>query len=492
MTIKRFVTWRAVSSRPQVEKISLENQESLGREAVELHGGELIAELVIPGFTRNIVLFEDACRDYPDAYGKLKELIDQRAFDVLVFLNPSRLGRTVSLIMAIIESCWRAEIVVYDLESPPRDLEFSPATHSDIIIAVIKSAAAQNEIIEMRRRNTTGMLDLVRRGELPSGLSFGYVQRFEPDGRRVIEVDDQSANLVIQMYEWYLSGSGSVAIKDKLNEIGATSPTGKRWTSTMVRSILFRAWRYAGYGEINRRSKGRPYLRAKGNWPAIITDEIAERVFAERDNRRNNRQLSETGYLLSGLVWCVHCNKTMVVSSSERQRPTRHRQVQLRCPYGVEHEHAQISYRRVLTWLRDAISELAEVDPSDVNIGEDDRIDILQSRIAGHAAAIARLRGNLKRADDAYVRGLMDIDRYQSQLDQINQQIAHEANEIERLQSETITEKARGTRRDRIKSVADHGLEMLDSENVAAANAWFRERLRVWVDAHKVVFLEWT
>ena len=45
-------------------------------------------------------------------------------------------------------------------------------------------------------------------------------------------------------------------------------------------------WRYAGFSEMNRKSTSREYVRAKGNWPAIITEQEAEMLLAEVARRR--------------------------------------------------------------------------------------------------------------------------------------------------------------------------------------------------------------
>lgn len=87
----RFASWAAVSSLPQAKKISLDDQLATNREHIERHGGQLVAELLVPGESRSIVLFEDACRRI-EAYARLKEMIDAKAFDVLIYLDRSRLG----------------------------------------------------------------------------------------------------------------------------------------------------------------------------------------------------------------------------------------------------------------------------------------------------------------------------------------------------------------------------------------------------------------
>lgn len=114
----RWVSWAAVSSLPQAKKISNEDQLAENRRHAEKHGGNVVAELVVPGESRSIVLFEDAARRI-EAYAELKRLVDARAFDVLVYLDRSRLGRKASLSMSVVELCHSAGIATYETENAP-------------------------------------------------------------------------------------------------------------------------------------------------------------------------------------------------------------------------------------------------------------------------------------------------------------------------------------------------------------------------------------
>jgi hypothetical protein len=76
--MKKFVSWAAVSSLPQAKKISLEDQLRTNKEHIERHGGALLAELVVPGESRNIVILEEACRRI-EAYQKLYDMIEAKA-----------------------------------------------------------------------------------------------------------------------------------------------------------------------------------------------------------------------------------------------------------------------------------------------------------------------------------------------------------------------------------------------------------------------------
>lgn len=121
----RVAIWAAVSSLPQAKKVSLDDQLASGRDHAQRHGAQVVAELVVPGESRNIVLFEDACQRI-DAYARLSALISTKSIDVLVYLDPSRLGRTAALVLTVAELCTRAGILLYETDNPPQSMAFAP------------------------------------------------------------------------------------------------------------------------------------------------------------------------------------------------------------------------------------------------------------------------------------------------------------------------------------------------------------------------------
>lgn len=481
----RWALWAAVSSLPQAKKISLESQLEQGRQHVAKWQGEVVAELVVPGESRSIVLFEDACRRIK-AYAQLKELIDQRAIDVLCYLDRSRLGRKASLSMAVVELCHEAAILTYDLDSPPANLESLATSHDDMLVGAIKSVGAQQEVAKLNDRHRSGMLGRTKRGEMPAALPYGYAEHYTPEGVRIIEIDELAARWVRQMAEWYLGGIGTPAIAERLNAANAPTVQGGAWHHIQVRSVLFRAWRYAGYSEINIHSPHkRPYLRAPGNWPAIISEATAERIYAERDARSINRRLADTPYTLSGICWCVECNRPISIHTSPRPGGRSH--TELRCPQGAHPKYC-MTYRRAIAGLQNS---LAVLDVHSLPEDDEDRIAPLRNRIESHRAAIKHWRTSLLRADDAHVSGVMDAERYRRQVENIQARIEYEESQIINLEMAIENEKARGTRRQRIEDLSANGLAMLDNPDTAKANAYFRQRVRVWVRRAQVVVIDY-
>lgn len=73
----RVGLWCAVSSKPQAERVSLDDQEQAGRRFTERVGGEVVAVYVVPGHTRDFVFWHEA-EDTMPAYRQIREDLAHR------------------------------------------------------------------------------------------------------------------------------------------------------------------------------------------------------------------------------------------------------------------------------------------------------------------------------------------------------------------------------------------------------------------------------
>lgn len=492
MNSLRFVSWAAVSSLPQAKLISIDDQLQTNREHIARHDGTLVEELVVPGESRSIILFEEAARTIA-AYARLKELIDARAFDVLIYLDRSRLGRKASLSMAVIELCHDAHIATYETENPPTEIR-PGGSYDDMLLGAIKSVGAQREVQKFVERHRVGMLGRAKRGEMLGAVVYGYTATYDGNGKRTIEIDEPAADVVRRLFALYLTGDGMSIIAQKLNASGAQPPAlAPQWAHGNVGHILRNVWRYAAYVEINRYSeRNRPYARLPGAWPAIISEETANQVEAERAMRRSTRRLANTTYLLSSVVWCAICEKRMVMKTQDpnKTKPG-YRVMQMCCPRGsVQHPIKATSYRRILRTLRAEMDALRHAD-LDAIASTATTEETITEQIAMQQRAIDAVKTAIGRADAAFVNGLLDMERYRVQLDRLAVQMAAAQAELDRLKRALVEEQDRGTFRHRLDEVVELGLAMLDNPNVTEANAWLRRHVRIWVAYHKVVAIEW-
>lgn len=470
--------------------MSPKEQRRLNAEHAERHGGVLIEELDVPGLSRSIVLYHDAAERIP-AYARLHELIEARAFDVFAYYDRSRLGRKAALSMAVIELCHQAGIATYETSNPPESVTAGTTTHDEQLIGAIKSVGAQREIERLMERHRIGMVERTKRGEFPAGVPWGWRARYDEAGQRTIEIDEAVVHYVRMLFEeLYLRRRlGYHYVAEELNKAGSRAPAGGRWKYQNVQAVLSRVWRYAGYSEVNKRSASRPYTRARGNWPAIISEETARAVEAERATRRNARRAIGTKRLFSLCCWCEVCGYRMVYNTTIRQRPSRREQVSIRCdprPHRrdpVPHDHRQISESKVMTAMRTTFEHIRDVANRETIAAAFGEMSgaVQKEEIKSVAALIERAQQGLHRADDAWIAGHMDDVRYQRQVEKLRQEILAAEEQRERLRSAIGAAEDTAKRRQRLDEAAASGLAMLESDDIPTANAWMRRHVRIWI-----------
>jgi DNA invertase Pin-like site-specific DNA recombinase len=487
----RWVSWAAVSSLPQAKKISIEDQLAVNREHIERHGGQLVEELIIPGESRSIVLFEDAASRIP-AYARLHELVQQRAFDVLVYLDRSRLGRKASLSMTVVELCQAAGIATYETENPPSEVKAGQG-HDEMLVGAIKSVGAQREIQKLMERNTIGMIGRIKKGEPANHIVYGYMREFAPDGSSHILINEPAAAVVREIFDLYMSGVGAPTIATLFNERGILTPNGREWSKIAAIRVMDRVWRYAGYTEINRESKtGRPYVRARGNWDPIISESMAEEFVKEREARRHNRHLPDATDKLTSVCYCMVCGKPMTINRPNAPvKGGLRRYSYYRCDRQKPFQFVRSDY--VAAFMRNQLEMLQGQELSALFTELEEGPSPLAAQVEAQEQAVNRMAAALQRVDDAYAMGVLDLDRYQRQVEKIQAQMSGAEKERERLNEGLSEEMALGTQRQRLEDLARDGLTMLLSDEIPPrqANIFFRHRVRLWVTKGSIINVEW-
>lgn len=494
---KRFVSWAAVSSLPQAKKISLDDQLKTNREHIERWDGEIVAELIVPGKSRSIVLFEEACAQI-EAYQQLRTLIAQRAFDVLIFLDRSRLGRTASLTMTISELCERAGIVCYATESAPQNLDAEIPNIAQKLTEAFQSVMTREEIAKLMRRHEMGMKARVMRGDFPNTIPWGWHTTYtiEDDGKpRVnIELDEEAAQTIRTIFDLFLrKGMGSGAIAAFLRNAGHAPSNGDQWTKGTVWRVIRNVWRYAGVQELNKaKSSKRPYLRAKSKWPAIISEEDAQAVEDARTSRGQHYRPEGPLHRFSHMVFCGQCDKHMSASwgitRGRLDKSLVYKTETFKCrdrDGNIKHPNSHMSGKFIAAAMRNAINFVKDKRNRELVIGSRaSQLEDIQNTIVQIEARISKNRQALQRADDQFVDGTMDMERYKRQVARIGEQWQVLQSELtaqhELLHKETFDEK----RTQRLLEIADVGISMLESEDIPSANAWFLSHFRIEIHAH--------
>jgi site-specific DNA recombinase len=263
----------------------------------------------------------------------IRKMAQAGDFDVLVVREIDRLSRNLAKQLIVEEQLKRAGVQIeYALGEYPDTPEGRLNKH-------IRATVAEYEREKIIERMTRGRRLKVENGSVMvhGRPPYGY-QRAEVDGKTVLEICEPEAEIVRQIFHWYVygcdeSGPMSVyAIAFKLNEMGA--PT---FSDTRTRKPI--APKHRGYGEwarspVHRMLRNETYAgvwrygkanRKNGQWvrnpeehllvvevPAIVSRELWKATQARlAENKNNGRCNRKHNYLLSRRVTCGTCGLKM-------------------------------------------------------------------------------------------------------------------------------------------------------------------------------------
>jgi len=267
------------------------------------------------------------------ALERLRDAAYLRAFSYLLVLDVDRLARDLGLQVLLLDELQGAGVRVIFLNSPQVG-----QTPTDELLFTITGAFAQYERKKIAERMRRGWLYKVRQGErVPQPVPYGYryvqVRERQPSRWEVVAGE---AEIVRQIYRWYTDeiGISFYQIAQRLNAAHIPAAQGDVWRHSSVRRIL-RNRSYTGRGQYNRRAndpasvgalkligRGRirhPRLkpRPQEEWiafsvPPIISHaqwEAAQTIM--KQNRKLAPRNRKRPYLLSGLMICDICNRSM-------------------------------------------------------------------------------------------------------------------------------------------------------------------------------------
>ena len=263
------------------------------------------------------------------ALDELRDHARQGRFDVVVILCPDRLARRYPFQVLLLEEMKTAGVEVHFCERPITD---SP---DDQLLLQIQGVIAEYERAKIIERARRGRLHRARMGELaPGNLPYGYrraAKRCGGEGR--IEIDEDEAALVRQVFEWYVEESVSIhAIATRLHSANWKTRAGSNeWAMSALSRMLRREW-YIGKAYYNRSKETRnprfttdipskrmariiKIERPRVDWievavPPLIDEDLfrhAQQRLAHNRSFARRRLKHDEAFLLRGLVKCGLC-----------------------------------------------------------------------------------------------------------------------------------------------------------------------------------------
>jgi DNA invertase Pin-like site-specific DNA recombinase len=306
---RRAVIYVRTSSENQGEKASPVEQEADCRRMADEQGLTVVNvyrdieryrvrnKLVEPSGTRS---------DRPGLLAMLSDA-EQGYFDVILAWREDRLYRGMRPMLMVIETIQNHKVAIL-LARESFDAKMAP----------LKAWLAGMELDGIKERMTMGVKARLRSGKANAGIDrFGYRRNGE-----IIEVVEEEANWVRQIFAWYIERVPLLEIRSRLIEAnvqqkGGTVPARIVWSRNVIQHILRAAKEYA-YG-IKTQSRGGETFSIPVE--PIIDLETYEAFLQVREGNKNHpaRHLKQN-YLIGGLLYCACGRKWGARSETLRRR----------------------------------------------------------------------------------------------------------------------------------------------------------------------------
>ena len=95
---------------------------------------------------------------------------------------------------------------------------------------------AQMTLKDLGEKTKRGQSGRVKRGKIPAGLAYGYLNASQVNGEGGCRtIDAAAAGIVRRIFQEYAAGKTPENIARDLNADGVPGPGGRRWSNTTIR-----------------------------------------------------------------------------------------------------------------------------------------------------------------------------------------------------------------------------------------------------------------
>ena len=317
---KRVFCLYRVSTLGQVDKNAKDDipmQKRACEEFCERMGWEIVDSRAEKGVSGFKVSANDR-----DAIIEIRAAATQKKFDILLVYMFDRLGRKEDETPFIVQWFVDNGIEVWSTQEGQQKIE----QHVDKLLNYIRFWQAQGESEKTSVRVKTAQAQMIQDGRFRGGtIAFGYklVQngRVSKKGYPIgdLAVNEQEAAVVKTIFDRYVShGYGTQRICGFLSENGMEKREGGRFTNTTIQNILKRQIYVGILSSGGVQSDVIPALQ-------IIPREVfdrAQEIMMERTMSYADRCVplnTKGNALLSGNVFCGHCNARLTLTTNGKK-----------------------------------------------------------------------------------------------------------------------------------------------------------------------------
>jgi site-specific DNA recombinase len=304
----RAVFYARVSSDTQQKEGTIESQVATLRRQIVDAGHELVKEYIDDGYSGTLLA--------RPALDQMRSDLKMGLFDAVYFLAADRIARDVSYQRIIV-----GELIKHGKQIIINGVDYRNDPEN-IITLTILGAVAEFERAKIIERMMRGKLHKLRKGEMVYGQPpFGYEHvRKTASTPATLALKEPGATTVRSIFEMYDNGVSVIAITRWLQRNEIKTKFGKDlWTTLQVRNIL-RCRTYTGnryYRPTNisdavvpkhKRGPSRePSEIICIKVPAIVSEELFDRVQAKIQHVSRRYKQPDVRHLLGSMIQCGEC-----------------------------------------------------------------------------------------------------------------------------------------------------------------------------------------
>jgi site-specific DNA recombinase len=286
------VVYCRVSTKDQLQNFSIETQERACREYCARNGYSVIG------------VFQEAASAKTAERPRFQAMLtfcaqNRRTVGAVVVYGISRFSRSIRDHHNV-----RAELRSHDIRLLSVTEPFDDRTAMGKFLENFLSAGAQWDNDQRSERTISGMSAALKAGKWTHRAPVGYVNSSDPGG---LSFDSKRAELVRLGFQMFADGAHSkAAVLRHVTTLGLDNPqtgrsiSGQTWDK-MLRNPLYAGWITSSWG-----------ITVRGAFPALITDELFQRVETRLLGKRATRPIrsrENESFPLRVFVRCEGCGK---------------------------------------------------------------------------------------------------------------------------------------------------------------------------------------
>ncbi|MBQ8302570.1 MAG: recombinase family protein [Clostridia bacterium] len=261
-----------------------------------------------------------------DQFNQMIELARTGKIDIILTKEVSRFSRNVLDFLKILEDLKAKNVSIHFLAEGLRT--DNPKDYNTLCDSVLK---AQLESSRTSSRVQWGHERRMRKGVIFGRREmYGYNIVRDEDGNQHLEIIEEEAEIIRNIYTWFAAGDGTHTIARRLEQQGKKTKRYKNgWTPTVILRIV-RNEKYVGdllqgktyttdplshQKKYNRGERNKYYIRDHHPDEAIIDRELwdkVQRILEEKAPSDEMRAKHSNRYWVSGKIYCGLCGERYV------------------------------------------------------------------------------------------------------------------------------------------------------------------------------------